>query len=277
MLIDFVKMQGLGNDFIVIDGRNQLPDMAKYAQQICDRRLGIGADQLLVLADSACADFQMQIFNADGSEVEMCGNGIRCLARYIKEQGLSDKDELAIETLAGIIRPRLLGDEVEVDMGKPILRANEIPVAVAEEEVISLPVNIAGESFRINCVSMGNPHCVIFVDNVEEYPVTQYGPVIETHAIFPERTNVEFVEGINPGEIKMRVWERGAGETPACGTGACASVVASVLNRKTVNKVVVNLPGGQLHIRWDDKDKHVYMRGPAVTVFQGRIELETVH
>ncbi len=273
MQLSFVKMQGLGNDFIVIDGRNlSLPNLNQTAKQLCHRRLGIGADQLLVLGHSSCADFSMQVFNADGSQVQMCGNGIRCLARYIREQGLSEKDELVIETPAGIIKPRLLGDEVEVDMGPPVLEGELIPVA-AEGQIINYPLPVNGREFKITCVSMGNPHCVIFVNNVADFPLTEHGSIVETHSFFPERTNVEFIEVLSPTEIKMRVWERGAGETPACGTGACAAVVACVLNQKAQRRVTVSLPGGQLHIHWHSENQHVYMRGPAVTVFRGRVEI----
>ncbi|MBI5789457.1 MAG: diaminopimelate epimerase [Candidatus Schekmanbacteria bacterium] len=274
MQLSFVKMQGLGNDFVVLDGRGKTlaRDMVKLSQHLCDRRLGIGADQLLILKESAIADFTMLIYNADGSQVQMCGNGIRCLARYIQEQGLSDKTELVIETHAGIIKPRLIGDEVEVDMGEPVLEAGKIPVDLSGL-VIDHLLPVADKTFPVTCVSMGNPHCVIFVENVRDFPVTRYGSLIENHPLFPQRTNVEFIEIINEHELKMRVWERGSGETPACGTGACASVVASVLRGKTQRKVTVNLPGGPLFIHWSKQDNRVYMRGPAVTVFSGQIEV----
>ena len=272
MLVEFVKMHGLGNDFIVIDDRgDSLPGIAQKAARLCHRRLGIGADQLLLLKSSRKADFRMQIFNADGSQVQMCGNGIRCLARYIKEQGLSDKNTLSIETLAGIIKPRLIGELVQVDMGSPVLDGERIPVA-ASGMVIRRSLSTGDRNFQVTCVSMGNPHGVIFVEDVDGFAVDKYGALLEKHPFFPQRANIEFIEVLDSGTLKMRVWERGAGETPACGTGACAALVAAVLNRKSKRRVTVKLPGGELDIHWQEEDNHVYMCGPAVTVFHGRIK-----
>jgi len=283
----FIKMQGLGNDFVLIDGISQpwireIP-LSSLSKRLCNRRFGIGADQVLLLAPSETADFQMRIFNADGSEVEMCGNGIRCLARYVWDNGLSDKDVLEIETKAGIIRPERVNGLVRVDMGEPIFDPEKIPVNISmdlhterQEErkgaIIDYPLLIDERTFRITCLSMGNPHAVIFVDKVEEFPVGYYGPKIENHGLFPRRTNVEFTEIMNPSEIRMRVWERGAGETMACGTGASASAVAAILKGLTGREVTVHLAGGDLYINWA-RDNHVYMTGPAEEVFEGKIRI----
>ena len=273
MKINFTKMHGLGNDFILIDCRNiKLPNLSHLSKYLCNRRFGIGADQILLLYPSRTADFKMRIFNADGSEVEMCGNGIRCFARYIWDRGLSDKAILDIETLAGIIRPEKKGEMVRVDMGEPVLDGKKIPVNI-DGKVIDYPVNIEDKTFHITCVSMGNPHAVIIVDNVADFPVTYYGPLLEKHELFPKKTNVEFVEILNPAEIKMRVWERGSGETMACGTGASAAVIASNLKGLTGKNVAVHLMGGDLFIDLA-KDNHVYMTGPAKEVFTGEIKTD---
>lgn len=269
----FTKMHGLGNDFILIDCRKQkLSALQSLSKRLCDRRFGIGADQLLLLYPSKIADFRMRIFNADGSEVEMCGNGIRCFAKYIWENSLSRKKVLAVETLAGIIRPEKKGRNVKVDMGEPILEGEHIPVDI-EGSVLDYPVFVQDKTLNITCVSMGNPHAVIFVDKAVDFPVSYYGSALEKHKLFPKRTNVEFIEVMNPTEIKMRVWERGAGETMACGTGACAAAVASNLKGFTGRTLTVHLAGGDLLIEWA-KNNHVYMTGPAVKVFQGNIEIK---
>ncbi|MDA8174454.1 MAG: diaminopimelate epimerase [Nitrospiraceae bacterium] len=276
-LLPFTKMQGTGNDFVLLDGVSYdmtglaLPTLSK---RICDRRFGIGADQLLLLGLSRSADFSMRIFNADGSEVQMCGNGIRCLASYIWKHKLSGKETLDIETKAGIIRPSLAKGQagtaalVRVNMGEPVLDAKRIPVNL-EGRVVDYPLSINGQSFGITCVSMGNPHAVIFVADAGAFPVRQYGPLIENHPLFPERTNVEFVQVLDRGRIRMRVWERGSGETLACGTGASASAVAAILKGLTDAKVAVMLEGGILQIEWDGSV--VYMTGPAEEVFEGEI------
>lgn len=272
MKIPFTKMHGLGNDFVVINALNEsYSELSTQARKICDRRFGIGCDQLLVIRPSESADFKMQIYNSDGSEVEMCGNGIRCVAQYLVNHGLTSKHELAIETLAGIIRPRLVEGQVEVDMGEPILEGSKIPVKL-EGKIIKQPLQIEGENFEITCVSMGNPHCVIFKDNVDQFPLEKYGPQLERHSLFPNRINVEFIEVQSPSQLKMRVWERGAGETLACGTGACASLVAAVLNGHTDREATLQLKGGNLNIRWSEKNNHVYMTGPGEEVFNGVIE-----
>jgi len=288
MEITFTKMHGLGNDFIVINCLDmQLPDPSGFAVQYCHRRFGIGADQLLLIYSSNKADFKMKIFNADGSEVEMCGNGIRCFAKYIWDKGLSRKDILEIETLAGIIKPERIKDLIRVDMGKPIFEPEKIPVHMSQEskerefnalrrtasQIIDYPLQIIDRQFKITCISMGNPHAVIFLDeNISDFPVPVYGPEIEHHLIFPKRSNVEFVNVKNKSELTMRVWERGSGETMACGTGASAAGVAAMLKGLTDKKVIVHLAGGDLIIEWVHNN-HVYMTGPAVEVFDGRIKI----
>jgi diaminopimelate epimerase len=250
--------------------------LSKLSKKLCDRRFGIGADQLLLLEKSGRADFKMRIFNADGSEVEMCGNGIRCLATYIWDNkltaGRQNGSTLTVETLAGIIIPRKSGDLVEVDMGEPVLEGEKIPVTV-KGRVINHPLKLKKDTFNITCVSMGNPHAVIVVNDVTSVPLDSWGPAIETNALFPEKTNVEFIQIKNSRNIQMRVWERGAGETLACGTGASAAAVASVLLGLTKRSVYVHLPGGRLLIEWNDEDNHVYMTGPAEKVYEGVIEI----
>lgn len=274
MKLEFTKMHGLGNDFIIIDLRQKrVPNLAGRLKGLGDRRFGIGFDQAIVLKKSRRADFKMEIYNSDGSEVEMCGNGIRCLADYIWKRRLSKKNVLEIETLAGIIRPRCSsGGLVTVDMGEPILDAPLIPVKL-KGEVISKPIKVLDKNLKITCVSMGNPHCVVFVKDVDRFNVEKYGSVLEKMALFPNRINVEFVEVLSKSRLKMRVWERGAGETLACGTGATAAAVAAHLNGLTTRSVSVKLLGGTLKIKWDRSDNHVYMTGPSKEVFSGSIEL----
>jgi diaminopimelate epimerase len=270
MKIPFTKMHGLGNDFIIIDCRKRnIRGLSRVVKGLSERRFGIGFDQALILRGSKRADFRMDIYNSDGSRVEMCGNGIRCMARYIWTRGLSRKRRLAIETLAGIIRPERANDLVRVDMGVPALEGRRIPVA-SNNVIVNHPLSVGDRVFLITGVSMGNPHCVIFVDQVDAFPVTTYGPLIETNRFFPQRTNVEFVETVNSRRIKMRVWERGSGETLACGTGAAAAAVASNIKGLTSRNVTVRLPGGELKINWA-KDDHVYLTGPAEEVFVGTV------
>jgi len=289
MKIEFTKMHGLGNDFIVVNAIKESflsalgsDELSRLSAHLCNRRFAIGADQLLLLCPSERADFRMRIFNADGSEVEMCGNGIRCLARYIWDRGLSEKEVLEIETLAGIIRPEVRNGLVRVDMGMPEFSPERIPVDIKETDravlpetsvFIKYPLEVEGQVFDITCLSMGNPHCVIVVDDVDNFPVSYYGPMIENRQIFPRKTNVEFVEILNDKEIDMRVWERGAGETMACGTGASAAAVATSLIGSTGREVTVHLLGGDLFIEWAENG-HIYMAGPAVTVFDGVIDVE---
>ncbi|MDN5362483.1 MAG: diaminopimelate epimerase [Moorella sp. (in: firmicutes)] len=277
----FVKMHGLGNDFVLVNAMTEeMPgDLPSLARRVCHRRFGIGADGLILVLPSTRAHLRMRIFNPDGSEAEMCGNGIRCFARYAYESGLVGGEELQVETLAGIIKPRLIlaGGRVtgvRVDMGEPHLEREEIPMHGTGSPVLDEPVEVNGETWWGTCVSMGNPHCVFFVEDVNRAPVKTIGPLVEEHALFPRRTNVEFIQVRNRNELQMRVWERGAGETMACGTGACAAVVAGALTGRSNRKVTVHLAAGDLEIAWSPADNHVYMTGPAVEVFRGDFPLD---
>lgn len=274
--MNFTKWHGQGNDFVIINGFEEcIADYSAAAVKVCHRHFGIGADGLVIVLPSDIADFRMRILNSDGSEAEMCGNATRCVARYVYETGMTHKTALTLETLAGIIRPELIlsGDTIEtvkVDMGEPRLNRAEIPMnGDAEGIVVNVPLEVEGRVFNITGVSMGNPHCVIFVDDLSDLDLATIGPKIETHPLFPRKTNVEFAQIISKQEIKMRVWERGAGITMACGTGASATLVAAVLNGITDRKVTMRLDGGDLFIEWA-VNNHVYMSGPAVEVFRGR-------
>lgn len=282
MQIEFTKYQGLGNDFILVDNRHQNePKLTPHqAIQWCDRHFGIGGDGVIfVLPGQAGADYTMRIFNSDGSEPEMCGNGIRCLARFIadlEERDLTTNITYNIHTLAGMIKPEILTDgQVRVDMGRPRMTAAEIPTTLAEtsKKVINEPLDVDGKTWSVTCISMGNPHCITFVDNADAIDLTALGPKFEHHVQFPQRTNTEFIEVLASDRLKMRVWERGAGITLACGTGACASLVAAVLNQKCDRKATVELPGGPLEIEWPSDDGVVYMTGPATRVFNGSAEV----
>lgn len=269
----FVKMHAIGNDAIVLDCLKQtIGNPPHLARKLCNRHTGIGADQLILLTKSRKADFGVRFFNPDGSEAEMCGNGIRCLARYIKDWKLTTKKHITIEATSGIKNVAYHGKLIEVDMGEPRMKGKEIPVNLSGR-VINRPLKLESKEFRITCLSVGNPHCVIFHENISEFDLSRFGPIIETHHIFPKRTNVSFVNVVSRSEIHMRVWERGAGETLACGTGASAATVASVLNGFTGRKVLVHQPGGKLEIEWNRKDNHILMRGPADVVFVGEIPL----
>jgi diaminopimelate epimerase len=271
--ISFTKMHGCGNDFILVDCRaGRVADLKKLARRLSHRRFGVGADQLLTVSPSKIADFKMEIYNADGSQVEMCGNGIRCFAKYVYEHGLTRKKELAVETLAGVIRPRIVGDQVEVDMGEPILDGRKIPVN-ADGRVLNHPLEVNGAVYQITCVSMGNPHCVVYVDDLDGLDLPAIGPSFEHHPFFPKRVNTEFVRILKPDEVRMRVWERGAGETWACGTGASAVAVAGALTGRTAKKITLHLMGGDLAVEWKD-DNHVYMTGGAEEVFSGTVALQ---
>ena len=277
MVIEFSKYHGLGNDFILIDNRHSCePEIApEVAIKMCDRHFGIGADGVIfALPGRDGTDYAMRIYNSDGSEPEMCGNGIRCLAKFIAAlEGTEQVNKsYKIQTLAGVITPKLESDgQVTVDMGLPQLTAAEIPTHLGspKAKVIAQPLQVADKSWSVTCVSMGNPHCITFVEDVAAIPLTEIGPQFEHHPAFPQRTNTEFIQVIQPDYLKMRVWERGAGITLACGTGACASVVAGVLNDKCDRLCTVELPGGCLQIEWSELDGRVYMTGPAEKVFTG--------
>ena len=282
----FTKMHGLGNDYVYVDAITQdlgsvsLPELSKA---VSDRHFGVGSDGLIVICqpETETADFRMRIFNPDGSEAEMCGNGIRCFAKYVYEHGLTEKTELRVETGAGVIvtELRVNGGRVEavrVDMGEPRLRPADVPFdwQPDDQPAVEVPLRLSdGTELRVTAVSMGNPHCVIFVDDAESYAVDQVGPQVERHPAFPRRTNVEFATVIDRGHIRMRVWERGAGETMACGTGACATAVAAALTDRANRRVVVHLSGGDLEIEWAE-DGHIYMSGPAAEVFSGELSQE---
>ena len=276
-MIKFTKMHGLGNDYVYMDAIHQnIEKESSLAQFVSNRNFGIGSDGLILICKSEIADFKMRMFNSDGSEAEMCGNGIRCVGKFVYDKGLTNKTEVTIETLAGVKTLQLNVEKgkvktVRVDMGEPILTPKEIPVVSEEEPVKNLTLKVKDKEFTFTCVSMGNPHAITFVENTKEFDVETYGKILEVDKVFPNKTNVEFIEIVDKNHIKMRVWERGAGETLACGTGACASVVACKLNGLTENKVNVELLGGTLEIEWEKQDNHVYMTGPAVTVFEGEL------
>ena len=278
MGVNFSKYHGLGNDFILIDNRDQAEPCLTPEEAVkwCDRHFGIGADGVIfVLPGQDGTDHTMRIFNSDGSEPEMCGNGIRCLARFIamlEGKDIATEPLYRIHTLAGVITPQLKADgQVRVDMGLPQLLAKEIPTILAEpdEKVIAQPLEVAGKTWSVTCISMGNPHCITFVDDHGAIALADLGPQFEHHPVFPQRTNTEFIEVVRPDYLKMLVWERGAGATLACGTGACATLVAGVLNQKCDRHATIELPGGCLEIEWSDTDQHLYMTGPAALVFTG--------
>ena len=276
----FTKMHGCGNDYVYVNGfAETVKNPGEVARFVSDRHFGIGSDGLILICPSDKADFEMAMYNADGSRAEMCGNGIRCVAKYVYDYGLTDKTRISVDTLAGIKYLELFVEEgkvreVTVNMGAPILEAEQIPVDFSNSPVISQPLDAAGKSYEVTCVSMGNPHCVIFMDeDVRELDLGKIGPDFENHARFPKRINTEFVNVIDETHLRMRVWERGSGETLACGTGTCATVVAAILNGLTKDEVSVELLGGSLRIRWDREQNLVYMTGPAEVVFDGEIEI----
>ena len=277
----FTKMQGAGNDYVYVDCfHERLPDdPAELARRVSDRHFGIGGDGLILICPSKAADARMWMFNADGSEAEMCGNGIRCLAKYVHDHGICPKETLKIETAAGVLSLDLevvdgRTERVRVDMGEPILEPERVPTTLPGNSeldgnpVVQTPLEIDGHSLRVTCVSMGNPHAIIYVDEPTDHWVLNIGPKLEVDAHFPNRTNAEFVQVLSPTEVRMRVWERGSGETLACGTGATAVCVAGVLTGRTKRKILAHLPGGDLELQWAD-DNHAYMTGPAVEVFSG--------
>ncbi|UFS72624.1 diaminopimelate epimerase [Geomonas sp. RF6] len=276
----FTKMQGAGNDYVYVNCFTEtVEDPASVAIKVSNRNFGIGSDGLILIMPSEVADVRMRMFNSDGSESEMCGNGIRCVAKYAFDHGIVEKKEITAETGAGILTLQLFTaadgtvDRVRVNMGPPRLTRAEIPMlGEPEAKVIDEPLNILHTTFRITCASMGNPHCVIFVDDLENFQVAKYGPLIENHELFPRRTNVEFVQVISRTEVRQRTWERGAGETLACGTGASAVTAACILNGLTEKKILNHLSGGDLEMEWAE-DGNVYMTGPAVEVYSGEINL----
>ncbi len=282
----FSKFHGLGNDYIIIDESqgNIIPESKKpnVARVLCQRNFSIGADGILYVCPSTQkdADIRMRIFNIDGSEAEMCGNGIRCFAKYVYEKKIVQKTKINVETLAGIKIPFLSivngkVNAIQVDMGVPLLLRSEIPMKGPNSQVINEELRVNDEIIRVTCLSVGNPHCVIFVDDLDKLRI-ETGKLIEYHEMFPQRINVEYIKILNNSEIEMRVWERGVGETLACGTGACAATVASVLNEKTKRKITVHLLGGNLEIEWNEKDNHIYMTGPAEHVYNGEIDIDNL-
>ena len=278
-MVKFTKMQGLGNDYVYVNCLAETVDNpASLARVVSDRHFGIGSDGLILIRPSAQADFFMEMFNADGSRSAMCGNGIRCVGKYVYDQGLTSKTELSVNTLDGLkhLSLNVWGGRVAsvtVDMGAPRLHPELVPVLAKRDPVVAEPIDVAGRRFEMTCVSMGNPHAVVFVDDVRSFPVEEVGRPFEFHPVFPERVNAEFVEVLGRSEVNMRVWERGTGETLACGTGACATVVACILNGLTDDEVTVHLLGGDLRIRWDRTLDRVFMTGPAATVFEGEIDV----
>ena len=279
MRIPFTKMHGIGNDYVYVDGFEvKLADPAEVARRVSPRHVGIGSDGLIVIQPSETADCRMEMYNADGSRGEMCGNGVRCVGKLVWERGIARRNPLRVETDAGVKTLELVvnGDrvtQVTVDMGEPVLEPARIPVRAEGTRIVDAPLEVAGRTWRITCVSMGNPHCVVFVPEVSSLDLPAIGPRFERHELFPKRVNTEFVRVISRNELEMRVWERGSGETQACGTGACAVAVAGILTERTDRAVVIHLLGGDLAIEWRESDGHVHMRGEAVEVFRGDIEL----
>ncbi len=280
-MIKFTKMHGTGNDYIYIDDRKEtIKNPSKLAVEMSNRNFGVGSDGLILILKSKSADFRMRMFNSDGSEAEMCGNGIRCLAKYVYDHNLTEKKEITVETDGGIKELKLklknsLVDSVTVNMGEPILQRERIPMLGETGMVISENLHLPdGIDFTITSVSMGNPHVVIFVEDVKNFPVSKYGPIIENSDLFPQRTNVEFVQIVNSKEVIQRTWERGSGETLSCGTGSSAVTVAGVLTKQTEREILIHLLGGDLKTEWNEKDNCIYMTGPAVEVFRGEWPLK---
>ena len=275
----FTKMEGCGNDYVYVNGfEEKIDNPNEVAIAVSDRHFGIGSDGLIIINPSEVADFKMCMYNADGSEGKMCGNGIRCVAKYVYDFNLTDKDVITVETLSGIKTLKLNVENgkvktVRVNMGAPILECDKVPVKYDDEKMINKPVKVDGKTFNITCVSMGNPHAVTFINDTDNLKIEKIGPKFENNEIFPDKVNTEFIQIIDKKTVKMRVWERGSGETFACGTGACASVVASVLNRLTENKVTVKLLGGELEIEYNQDENTVYMTGPARVVFTGEYDI----
>ncbi len=277
-MMEFTKMHGLGNDFVVVYGEQELPSNAsERSVKLCNRFFGIGADGLVYILPSTKADFMMRIMNSDGSEAEQCGNAIRCVAKYVYDHGHIDREEITIETIgAGVQQVRLTLQDgqvssVRVDMGEPVLDGLSVPTLIDLHPVVNHPIEVDGREFRFSAVSMGNPHCVIYVDDAINFDLGVWGPKLEVHPLFPRKINVEFATVNSRGQVDMRVWERGAGPTLACGTGACATLVSSVLNGLTDRSATISLKGGDLFIEWEESDNHVYMTGPAEVVYAGTL------
>lgn len=279
-MIKFTKMHGLGNDYVYMDcTKSGVPDnVSSLAQFVSDRHFGVGSDGLILICSSDICDFKMKMYNADGSEAQMCGNGIRCVGKFVYDKGLTNKINITIETLAGVkvLELNVKNNKVEtvkVDMGEPILEAKKIPVISDEKEIVkNLKITALDKEFKFTCVSMGNPHAITIVEDVDSFDVEKYGSLLEIDKHFPEKANIEFIQIIDRNTVKMRVWERGSGETFACGTGACATTVACILNGFIEDEVTVKLLGGDLNIKWNKEDNHIYMTGPATTVFEGELE-----
>ncbi|MEE1438131.1 MAG: diaminopimelate epimerase [Lachnospiraceae bacterium] len=274
----FTKMHGCGNDYVYVNGfTEKVADKPKAVVALSDRHFGIGSDGVIFINPSQQADFEMEMYNADGTRAEMCGNGIRCVGKYVYDHGMTDKTSITVESFGKVKYLDLTVEngkvvKVKVNMGKPELTAKDVPVVSVHEQVIDEEIIVKGKSYRMTCVSMGNPHAVVFMDDVEHLAIEEIGPYFENHERFPNRTNTEFVQVIDDSHVKMRVWERGTGETLACGTGCCATAVACVLNHLTGAHVTVQVLGGEIEIYWDQKENLVYMTGPAVTVFEGETE-----
>lgn len=278
MKLNFTKMQGIGNDYVYINClENYIDNPGKLAEKLSDRRFGIGGDGIILIDKSDTCDFKMRIFNIDGSEAEMCGNGIRCVGKYVYDKGLTKKETITIETLGGakVLKLNIVNNKVatvRVDMGVPEFNPAKIPVITEQDSIINMPLKVGDVTYYITCISTGNPHCVIFVDDVDNLEIEKIGPRIENHIIFSNRANVEFVKVLDKNNLKMRVWERGSNETLACGTGACAVLAAAVANGYSNKKANIKLLGGELDICWED-DNHIYMTGPCELVFEGTIEV----
>ncbi len=276
----FTKMHGIGNDYVYMDcTKERLENPGEIARLVSDRHKGIGSDGLILIQSSDEADFEMAMYNADGSYGKMCGNGIRCVAKYVYDNGLTDKTEISVISGGAVKYLKLTVEngkvkKVRVNMGEPILKPSEIPVVGDGDKLVAVPIVVDNQVYEMTCVSMGNPHAVVFLDDVENLKIEEIGPRFEQHERFPDRVNTEFVERIDRKNLKMRVWERGSGETMACGTGACATAVAAILNGYAERDVTVHLLGGDLEISWDETDNCVYMTGPAATVFTGEFDPE---
>jgi len=281
MKLEFTKMQGCGNDYVYVNGFTQKIEMDKkpeIVRRLSDRHFGIGGDGVIFINPSEIADFEMEMWNADGTRSQMCGNGIRCVAKYVFDYGLTDKTSLTIESFGSIKYIDLTVENgkvslVRVNMGAPILEAKLVPVVSDNEQVLDEAIEVEGKTYKMTCVSMGNPHAIVFMDDVAGLEIEKVGPYFENHKRFPERTNTEFVKVIDKNTVEMRVWERGSGETLACGTGCCATTVSCILNGYTDNKVTVKVLGGEILCEWDREANLVYMTGPAVTVFDGTVEI----